>query len=394
MRRYQATFLFLAMLAATLRADTWLVVPLSNLSDKPSLDWIGESIAESITEALTREGILVVEREDRKEGERRLALKPNIRWTRASLLRLAEALDANRVVFGTVELSASTEGPSLGVLKLNAQIINVRDLRRDGTFTETGPIEDLASLQSHLSWRVLASSAPKSAPSEEQFRAARADTRLDAMESYVRGLLAQAPDAKERYFQQALKLDARYSQAAFQYGRLLFLKNNQPSAALQLEKVKSWDPHYRFANFMLGIAKFRLNDFKSSEAAFERVTREVPLSEVLNNLGAAQFRLGMPEALENFRRALEGDDKDPTYHFNLGLALLSRGAHAEASEQFRATLDRDPKDQEATKLLGRSLRPQAGGAAKEDLHGLERLKLEYEEAAYQQLKLLVAPQKK
>jgi tetratricopeptide (TPR) repeat protein len=115
---------------------------------------------------------------------------------------------------------------------------------------------------------------------------------------------------------------------------------------------------------------------------------------VLNNLGVTQLRLNMPEALENIRRALEGDDKDPTYHFNLGVALLLRGAFAEAADQFRSALDRDPGDQEATKLLGRCLRPQSGVPTREELFGSERLKLDYEEAAYRQLKALMNPQKK
>lgn len=396
MRRVKATFIFaifilLAMMVANAGAETWLVVPFSNLSAKPNVDWIGESVAESIAESLTGEGLLVVDRELRKEGERRLALRPNSRWTRASVLRLAEALDADYVVLGSFEIA---EGAPMGILKLEGQSINVRDLRNGGSFTESGPIEDLAGLQSHLAWQVLRSSMPKAAPGDEQFKQARADIRLDALENYVRGLLAQTPEAQERYFQQALKLDGRFSQAAFQYGRLLFLKNNNTSAGLQLEKVKTTDPHYRAANFLLGIAKFRQNDFRAAEAAFQRVSREVPLSEVLNNLGAAQFRLGMPESLETFRRALAGDEKDPVFHFNLGLVLLYRGAYVEAAEQFRATLDRDPNDQEATKMLGRSLRPQAGGIGKDDLHGLERLKLEYEEAAYRQLKALIGPQKK
>ncbi|WP_080507615.1 tetratricopeptide repeat protein [Bryobacter aggregatus] len=393
MHRIPATFFLLAALTTAAYADTWLVVPLSNLTAKPNMNWIGESAAESITEALTREGILVVDREDRKEGERRLALKPNTRWTRASILKLAESLDADRVVFGSFEMAAS-EGAGMGTLKLAAQTINVRDLRKGGTFSETGPLEDLATLQSHLAWQVLKYSAPQSAPSEEQFRLTRTSIRVDALENYVRGLLAEDPDAQERYFQQALKLDGRYSQAAYQYGRLLFLRNNNPSAALQLEKVKNWDPHYRSATFMLGIAKFRMNEFRAAEAAFLRVSKEVPLSEVLNNLGVTQFRLNQPEAVENLRRALEGDDKDPVYHFNLGVALLSRGANAEAAEQFRATLDRDPKDQEATKLLGRSLRPPTTGISREELAGLERLKLDYEDAAYQQLKVLMSPKKK
>jgi Flp pilus assembly protein TadD len=394
MRRISAFFFLTAAFTSIGFADTWLVIPLFNETGKTTLDWIGESAAESISEALVRQDLLVVDREDRKEGENRLALRTNSPWTRASMLKLAEALDADHLVFGSYELVAGADAAAMGTLKIVAESVNVRDLRRGGRFTESGPLEDLALLQSHLAWQVLRGSMPKSAPSEEQFRQTRTNIRVDAVENFVRGLLAGSPEVQERYFQQALKLDTRYSQAAFHYGRLLFRRDKLTSAALQLEKVQNWDPHYREANFLLGLSRFRLKDFKSAEAAFQRVLKDVPLSEVLNNLGITQLRLNLPEAAENLRRALEGDDKDPTYHFNLGLALLLRGAFAEAADQFRSTLDRDPRDQEATKLLGRCLRPQGGVPTREELFGSERLKLEYEEAAYRQLKALMSPQKK
>lgn len=394
MRRIPAFFFLLAAGVGVASAETWLVIPFTNLTAKPTLDWIGESVAESVGEALRREDILVVDREQRKEAENRLALRANSPWTRGSMLKLAEALDAGHLVFGSYELSAATEPAGMGTMKISAEIVNVRDLRRGGRMGESGPLEDLATLQSHLAWQVLKATGPETAPSEEQFRQGRVSVRLDALENFVRGLVAGSPEAQEKFFQQALKLEPKYSQAAFQYGRLLALRGNSASAALQLDKVQSWDPHYREANFLLGLARFRLKDFKAAEAAFQRVSKDVPLSEVLNNLGVAQLRLGLPEAMENLRRALEGDDKDPTYHFNLGLALLSRGVFAEAADQFRATLERTPDDPDATKLLGRCLRPQSGVPSREDLAGSERLKLGYEESAYQQLKALMVPRKK
>lgn len=394
MHRISALVLVTAAFCSCSLAETWLVVPLTNQTAKTTLDWVGESVAESISEALMRQDLFVVDREDRKEGENRLALRSNSPWTRASMLKLAEALDADHLVFGSYELIAGAEAGSMGTLKIAAESVNVRDLRRGGLFAEAGPLEDLAFLQSHLAWQVLKNSNSKSAPSEEQFRLARTNIRVDAVENYVRGLLASSPETQERFFQQALKLDARYSQAAFQYGRLLFGRDNFSSSALQLEKVQPWDPHFREATFLLGVNRFLLKDFRASEAAFQRVSKEVPLSEVLNNLGIAQLRLNSTEGMENLRRALEGDDKDPVYHFNLGVALLLRGAFQEAADQFRATLDRDPNDQEATKLLGRALRPQNGIPAREELSGSERLKLDYEESAYRQLKALMTPQKK
>jgi tetratricopeptide (TPR) repeat protein len=394
MRRIPAFLLFTAAFPFFAVAETWLVVPFTNLTPKPNLEWIGESAAESISEALIRQEVLVVGRELRKEAENRLALRSGIPWTRGTMLKLAEALDADRLVFGSYQHVPSGDPSAMGILRLKAEVVNVRELRRGGEFRESGPIEDLGSLQSHLAWQVLKSSRPETAPGEEQFRKARVSVRLDALENYVRGLLATTPESQERFFQQAIRLEPRHSQASFQYGRLLLERDNAAAAVINLEKVQNWDPHYREANFLLGVARFRLKEFRPAEAAFLRVSREVPLSEVLNNLGVSQWRLGMPEAVENLRRALEGDDKDPTYHFNLGLALISRGAFAEAADQFRATLERTPDDQDATKLLGRCLRPQSGIPAREDLAGSERLKLEYEESAYQQLKALMAPQKK
>jgi tetratricopeptide (TPR) repeat protein len=386
-----ALTVFYLLLPGLLAAQTYLVLPFVNLSPKPALGWVGESVAESLREAMTREGMLVVEREDRLEGERRLALRPNVRLTQASILKLAESLDADRVIFGSFEITESDSPGQMGQLKLTARSINVRELQSGSEYTASGAMEDLASLQSNLAWQTLQMFLPKTAPSEEAFLQSRARLRIDAVENYVRGLLATTPEARERFFQQALKLEPKYSQAAFQHGKLLFDKGSHVPAIAQLEKVQAWDSHYREAGFLLGLAKFYHSDFKGAEAAFERVAKELPLSEVYNNLGIVQLRLNSPEALMNLRRALEGDDKDPVYHYNNGLALLRRGAYPEAAEEFRAVLAREPGDQDATKMLGRALRPSATPV--EDAASIGRLKFEMAEAAYWQLKALMSKKK-
>ncbi len=117
------------------------------------------------------------------------------------------------------------------------------------------------------------------------------------------------------------------------------------------------------------------------------------LSEVYNDLGASESRRDLPQAVEDFRKALEGDTNDPVYHFNLGYALWKKGDFAAAAERFRAALDRDPEDHMATLLLGRCLKkqgPHSGDAATAArLQGLERLKTNYEERAYWQLKAVL-----
>ena len=123
------------------------------------------------------------------------------------------------------------------------------------------------------------------------------------------------------------------------------------------------------------------------------MAQQVPLNEVLNNLGAAQSRLNETGvALQNFRKALEGDVADPVYHFNAGYALFLQGELDGAAERFRAVLARNPDDAEATTMLGRCLRKTAARVPAKS-EGFERMKENYQESAYWQLKAVLEPKR-
>jgi len=151
--------------------------------------------------------------------------------------------------------------------------------------------------------------------------------------------------------------------------------------------------HFREASFLLGLALFQSSDFAGAQKAFQTVADVVPLSEVYNDLGAAQNRRNLPQAVDSFRKALDGDPNDPVYIFNLGYALWKKGDFAAAADRFRAVLDRQPDDEMATLMLGLSLKKQNTRLGDARLETLERLKNNYEERAYLQLKALVNPAK-
>jgi len=209
--------------------------------------------------------------------------------------------------------------------------------------------------------------------------------RVDAIESYIRGLLATAPERQHYFFTQAARLDARFSQPRFQLGRLHTQKKEYRAALSWLEHVDRADSHYFEAQFLLGICRYYTGDYAGAEAAFHLVSETVPLNEVFNNLGVSQSRRNEPRALENLGKALLGDSADPDYHFNLGYALWKRGEFEAAATSFRAALDRKPGDADATALLGRCLSRSGPRAGDPKSDGLERLKLNYEETAYRQL---------
>ena len=283
-------------------------------------------------DALASQGLLALDRADRIEACRRLSLRPGAELTHASIIKIGEALDATRVVYGSYEaLPAQGGSQSKGSLRITARILDLKRVSQSAPFSEEGALEDLAALEVRLGWQALKALSPASAPSEEEFLKARPPVRLDAVESYVRGLLATAPEQRRRLFTQAARLDEHYSQPCFQIGKADWENKDYRAAAGWLDRVARYDPHYFEARFFLGLCRYYMGDFKGAAEAFQEVSSAVPLNEVYNNLGAAQARLNdSAGALASFRKALEGDSADPDYHFNLGYELWRAGQFAGA----------------------------------------------------------------
>jgi len=394
--RIFCAFVSVCFLLPTAQAATYLVLPFFNVSKNSNLDWIGESLAESVREALSSEGLMALDRDDRMEAYSRLSLRPYTLLTKASVVKIGEELDAELVVFGQYEVQASPDSgtKSHGSLQITARVLDLKHVKQGPEFREMGALEDLAALQEHLAWQTLRYLKPASAPSEAEFRQRHPAVRVDAVENYTRGLLAANADDKHRFFTQAAHLDSHYALPDFQLGRLLWSKKEYGSAAEWFQKVPPGDAHYHEANFFLGLCRFHTGDFVHAETAFQMVTRVVPLSEVYNDLAAAQIRSNkLADAVDNFRKALEGDSSDPAYQFNLGYALWRAGSFTAAAERLHTVLDHDPDDAVAALLLERCENHSGPRPGDSQTEGLERLKTNYEESAYWQLKAVLQPDK-
>ena len=376
-------------------ADTYAVLPFFNVSKDRNLDWVGESLSETISEGLASEGLVALSRDDRIEVYRRLSIRPYALLTKASVIKIGETLDAEHIVYGQFEVMPAPDLPSKsrGTLQIVAHVLDLKHMKEGPEFREFGAIEDLAGLQSHLAWQALDFLNAKRGPSENEFRQRHPSVRVDAVESYIRGLMSANAEEKHRLYTQAVRLDSRCSQPLFHLGRLYWRKKEYKPAADWLQKVPSTDVHYREANFFLGLCRYYVGEFALAQAAFQAVASSVPLSEVYNNLGAAQSRQNSGDALDSFQKALEGDGSDPAYQFNVGYLLWKRGDFVAAAGRFRSVLDRDPSDVQASMLLARC--EQRSGARPSDTRtdGLERLKTNYEESQYWQLKAALQPEK-
>ncbi|HEY1760189.1 MAG TPA: tetratricopeptide repeat protein [Bryobacteraceae bacterium] len=408
MRGYVLLAVAACATASAAAADSCAVLHFSNDATRASAkhgaatasnaDWIGVSIAETLRDALELRGFVTLSREDLEEAYRRLGLSLRSPLTQASVMKIGEALDAEQVIYGNFEVQpapAGAAGDSRGSLKISARILDRRHLRQSGEFAETGAIEDLSTMEAHLAWQAMQFLAPSLAPPESDFKSLRSPIRLDAEENYIRGLMAAAPEQREKFFLQAARLDARFAHPEYELGQIHYQRKEYRQAAEWLQKIGPDEVESHEAAFLLGLALFQASDYAGAQKALQPIAAAIPLSEVYNNLGAAESRRNLPQAVDDFRKAVDGDSGDPVYLFNLGYALWKKGDFTGAAERFRAELERDPDDSMATLLLGRCLKKQgfrAGDSGDARLQGLERLKTTYQERAYRQLKsLLDAP---
>lgn len=395
MQRLLALVGAMCALAGMARAGSIVVLPFFNLTGNANLDWVGESLADTVRQALASEGVMALDRDDRVQAFRRLSIRPYVLLTTASVIKVADTLDAEQAFYGQFTLKPAGPGQPItkGSLEITGHLLDIKRMKRSGDLSEVGALEDLAVLQRRLAWETLRLVAPKSAITEAEFTSRHPAVRVDAIENYIRGLLATSPQEQHRFFTQAARLDPNYSQPCFQLGRLHFENKEYKTAAEWLQKVPPTDVHFREAEFFLGLSLYQTGDFAGAQNAFEIVARSVPLNEVYNDIGAAQSRRNLPEAADSFKKALDGDPNDPVYQFNLGYALWKRGDFDAAAERFRAALQHAPQDTEATAMLDRCLRRSGPRPGDTKTDRLERLKTDYEESAWWQLKAALQPQK-
>lgn len=382
-------FVCSVVLASGAEASTLLVLQFHNNSQYSDLNWVGEGIAETLITELTGANEIVLDRNARADGLKRLSLRPDAGYTKATIIRLGQSLDVDLVCYGSYEINLPSATAELkdSSVRISARFLDLRKMRDGPEISEAGKLSDLTRLEEHLAWQTLKYIEPSANVPVEQFLSPAKLIRLDAEESYVRGLMSSNPEQQEKWFLQATKLDPQFSNPAFELGKLELRQKNYRQAMVWLERIPANDPRYGEARFHMGLAAFRAGDFGAANGYFHEVAKQFPLSEIYNNMGAAENELNQLTAIEDFRHALEGDQSDPTYLFNISLALIKNSQFDEAANKLKLLLTQNPDDADAQALLDRANRHDASSGSKGQPQ--ERLKESFNETAFRQLRAVL-----
>ena len=335
----------------------YLVFPFENAGGSPRLDWLSEGLEELTIQRFTGAGVQVYSHAGRLVELERNGLSRSSRLSHATMLHIAEDLDADFVVFGRF----TAKGTALTV---ESRILKVSPARLLPALRETGSLDSLMDLHSRLAWRMLSASDRNYALSLAEFTKHQRRLRLDAFEHYIRGLSANEDDARLRELREAARLEPDWPEPDFALGEVYFARRDCDGALPWYARVPKTHGRYVEAVFATGVCRLLLGQPDRAEEVFTSLQEALKssmvfgadLPEILNDLAIARARQGKTAAAQtDLRRAADLDPAEDDYPFNLGLLALQANDAAAAADYFREAAERAPDNPEDRALLILSL---------------------------------------
>jgi len=335
------------------QSGIYLVFPFENVGAPARLDWIGEGLEELTIQRLSAAGQQVYSHAGRINEMDQYGFPPNAKLSRATMLRIAQEMDADYVIFGDF----ASDGK---ILTVDARILRVNPVALLPVVHESGPFDEPMTLHARLAWRLLTTSNPNFPLSFNEFFKMQRPLTLAAFEQYVRGLLAQDDDAKLRYLKESARLAPDWPDPDLALGLVYFQRNDYNSAIQWFARVPATHARSAEAVFATGVCHLQLGQPDKAEDVFASLHQDLhhnlisgaDLPEILNNLALAQSRQGNAAAAQTaLARARDIDPDEDDYPFNLGILALQEKNLPAAETHFREAVLREPDNPEDRAFL-------------------------------------------
>ena len=298
------------------------ILPFSNASKDPALDWLGPSLAEMLRTDVGQSSHLRTVSSDRlHQIFKDLRISPNTELDPATLQRLAEFTSADRVLWG--------------------QYLKVGDrIRIDAT------------VQDSKGQRAVTLKAE--APSEKQLLAA-----IDRLARSIQQNLALSSDVVKELQEKPLQPSTKSLAALREYNEGLRLARlgDHSEALKRFELSTKYDPNFAMAYSKLAQTYSTLGRAHEAEQASReavRLSASLPEQERFLIL-AHHARIGndLDKAIESYENLAKALPADTQIHFDLGGLYESKGSLDAARDHFLKVLEADPKYVDALYAAGR-----------------------------------------
>src|SRR5437868_14955732 len=155
----------------------------------------------------------------------------------------------------------------------------------------------------------------------------------------------------------ALALDPRSVGAHHMLGKTHFMLGDFPRSVAELEAALRLSPDDYDIAYTLGLAHLKQHEFAPAKQIYDRMLAQLGDRPQLHIIFGRAYRETsfLPEAIDEFKRAVALDTHFPRAHYYLGLTyLLKDGASRldDAAAEFKVELDSNPNEFFANYYLG------------------------------------------
>ncbi len=380
--------LFVFAVKAQSNNDTVMILPFENTSGKAEFNWVGESVANSLSELLKVPALNVVSNDERKIIQQKLRVPLTALPSLATSLKLAREGKATLLIGGKYNI-VPAQGDTAAMVNVTAKIIRVnegrflseefpdgRRITRDIILNDA--LANLQTIQGQIAYQILYQRDKALPFSQNQFVEAANKVPARAFEAYIKGLLTPESDAqtRENYFKNALRIYGEdektkggvYSDAALELGHSFMNQRKFSDAVDYFSRVPTETPQYAEAAFYTGLIQWQEKNYEQALAVLRPLADDLKLTSVYNTLGAiaVQASLGekknkgkseefLKEGTTFLKKAFDSSPDEPTVRFNYGLALFLSGDYKGAADNLRPAIALNPRDGESYFLLAKAL---------------------------------------
>ncbi len=336
---------------------TLVVLPFTNLSRNPRIQWLSECLPELLEERLKLPSLNILGREERVIAFDRIGIAYSLNSSKATLIKIGQELDAQFLILGEF----SSDGKKIEVS------LSALDLRKNSLsqpMKEAGPLEEIQMLSGRLAWKLLTQIDSSFPLSRETYLAQFPTIPNIALESYIRGLIDSDQIKQLRFFRQAEREYPNYAKAILQLGKLYYVQKDYATSNLWFQKLFRLNESYLEAHFLVGLNYFYLKNYDKSVEEFQRLSGIVPMGQVISNLGITLSLQGSNQsAAAALQRAVQIEPSEPDYSFNLAYYHWRTGNFSAAIKTLDEVNEFIGSDGEAQYLLFKCF--QALGKAEE-----------------------------
>jgi tetratricopeptide (TPR) repeat protein len=349
-------------------ASRVLVMPFETATREARSYWLGEGSAVILSDSLVALGLPVMRRDERLHSFDLLRVPAITGLSHATIIRVGQVVGASQVIVGSFTLEGET-------LTVRARPILLDSGHSGPEIVESGALADIFDIYDRVALRLV----PGSSAAAVQLEGSHPP--IVAFEQFIKGLIAEVPETKLAFLNEAIKLAPALQRARLAAWDVYNELGDHERALAAVKDVPAGHRLSRQARFLSSVSLLDLKRYQEAFDELNRLNMEENDATLLNNMGVVQLRrpAGAPggRAVSYFNEAagLEGVDS----YFNLGYAYWLDGDASAAVFWLREAVRRNPADHAAHYVLGVAL--DATGSATEAAREKDlarRLSSEYE----------------